>query len=52
MTNAQTITRIKAYATIYNIDLTELNELLLLKIARCANANEWNLVDDLIKGAK
>ena len=52
MTSAQTITRIKAYAAIYNVDTTELDEMLLLKINRLAKANEWNLVDDLFKGAK
>jgi len=52
MTHAQTITRIKAYANVYGVDTTELDELLLLRIARAANANQWNLVDDLLKGAK
>lgn len=51
MTNAQTITRIKAYANVYGVDTTELDELLLFRIARAANANQWNVVDDLLQGA-
>jgi hypothetical protein len=49
MIDAQTITRIKAYAAIYSVDTTQLDELLLFRIARAANADEWNVVDDLIK---
>jgi hypothetical protein len=49
MTPAERITRIKAYATVYKVDTTAVDELTLLRIARAANSNEWNIVDDIMK---
>lgn len=42
--------RIKAIAQVYGVDLTEVGSIDdLHRIMRCANAEEWNLVEDEIK---
>jgi hypothetical protein len=46
------IMRIKANAQVFGVDLTEIDEMILSKIARAAKANEWAIVEDLIQEAK
>jgi hypothetical protein len=52
MLNSQMIMRIKANAQVFGVDLTEMDEMILLKIARAAEANQWAIVEDLIQEAK
>ncbi len=43
--------RIKAYATVFSKDLTTFDSEQLIHITRLAAANEWLLVEDVIKAA-
>ena len=48
MLSSNAYMRIKANAQVFGVDLTEVDDVILLKLVRAAEANEWAIVEETI----
>ena len=49
MLSANAYMRIKANAQVFGVDLTEVDDMILLRIVRAAAANQWAVVEESIQ---